>query len=76
MEAEVASGVGLTVAGTVLAALFTGDIATSSWSLQQTAQFRAAITIAGLSLTVIAAALVGWGIVHTRRVDEAIISNQ
>jgi MFS family permease len=58
---EVASGVGIAVTGTILAALFTGDIATSSWSAQQTAEFREAITIAGLTLTVLAAALVGWG---------------
>jgi MFS family permease len=65
---EVASAVGIAVTGTLLAALFTGDIATSHWSTQQSAQFREAVTIAGLALTVVAAALVGWGIVRTRRV--------
>jgi MFS family permease len=65
---EVASGVGIAVTGTILAALFTGDIATSSWSPRQTAEFREAITIAGLVITVVAAALVGWGIVRTRHV--------
>jgi hypothetical protein len=40
-------GVGIAVTGTILAALFTGDIATSSWSAQQTAEFREAVTIAG-----------------------------
>jgi hypothetical protein len=64
---EVMSGVGLAVTGTILAALFTGDIATSNWSAQQTAEFQAAVTLAGLVLTVVAAALVGWGIVRTRR---------
>ncbi|MFE7795732.1 hypothetical protein [Streptomyces sp. NPDC057460] len=52
--------------GIVLAALFTGDIATSNWSTQQTAQFQEAVTIAGLVLTVVAAALVGRGILRTR----------
>jgi hypothetical protein len=66
--AEVASGVGIAVTGTILAALFTGDIATSSWSVQQTTEFREAVTIAGLALTVVAAALVGWGIVRTRHI--------
>ena len=61
---EVTSGVGIAVTGTILAALFTGDIATSSWSAQQTAEFQEAVTIAGLALTVVAAALVGWGIVR------------
>jgi MFS family permease len=65
---EVASGVGIAVTGTILAALFTGDIATSSWSAQQTAQFQEAVTIAGLTLTVVAGALVGWAILRTRSV--------
>ncbi len=64
---EVASGVGIAVAGTILAALFTGDIATARWGARQTAEFREAVTIAGLALTVMAAALVGWGIARTRR---------
>ena len=63
---EVTSGVGLAVTGTILAVLFTGDIATSHWSTQQTAEFHTAVTLAGLVLTVMAAALVGWGIVRTR----------
>lgn len=63
---EVASGVGIAATGTVLAALFTGTIATTSWSTQQTAEFREAVTIAGLGLTAVAAALVGWGIRRAR----------
>ena len=69
---EVASGIGIAVTGTILAALFTGHIATSSWSAQQTAEFREAVTIASLSLTVVAAALVGWGIVRTRRAKSSL----
>lgn len=65
---EVASGAGIAVTGTILAALFTGDIATSSWSAPQTAEFRQAVTLAGLALTVVAAALVGWGIARTRSI--------
>jgi MFS family permease len=63
---EVTSGVGIAVTGTVLAALFTGNIATSNWSARQTAEFQEAVTIAGVALTVVAAALVGWGIVRSR----------
>jgi hypothetical protein len=62
---EVTSGVGIAVSGTILAALFTGDIATSNWSTQQTAEFQEAVTIAGLVLTGVAAALVGWAILRT-----------
>jgi hypothetical protein len=64
---EVTSGVGIAVTGTVLAAVFTGPIATAGWSAAQTAEFREAATIAGLALTALAAALVGWGIARARR---------
>jgi hypothetical protein len=69
---EVTSGVGIAVTGTILAAMFTGDIATAHWSARQTAEFQEAVTIAGLALTVVAAALVGWGIVRTRRVADTL----
>lgn len=65
---EVTTAIGVAVSGTILAALFTGDLATSSWSTYQTTEFREAVTWAGLSLTVLAAALVGWGIIRARRV--------
>jgi MFS family permease len=68
---ELTSGIGLALTGTILAALFTGDIATSGWSAQQTAEFREAVTIAGLALTAAAAALVGWGFTRTRRAEPA-----
>lgn len=58
---------GIAITGTVLAALFGGNIATSNWSTQQTAEFREAVTIAGLTLTVVAGVLVGWGIARSRR---------
>jgi MFS family permease len=64
---EVTSGAGLAVTGTILATLFTGDIATSNWSTQQTAQFQQAVTTAGLTLTFVAAALVGWATFRARR---------
>ncbi|MGW1727565.1 MFS transporter [Streptomyces sp. NPDC002306] len=63
---EVTSGVGVAVGGTILAALFTGSIATSNWSTRQTAQFQEAVTLAGLVLTLVAAALVGWAILRLR----------
>jgi MFS family permease len=63
---EVATGVGVAVTGTILAAIFTGALATSNWSTRQTTQFHEAVTIAGCTLTVVAATLVAWGIVRTR----------
>jgi MFS family permease len=70
---EVMSGVGIAVTGTILAALFAGDIATSSWNAQQTMEFREAVVVAGLTLTVAAAALVGWGIVRTRNAPSPVV---
>ena len=63
---EVATGVGIAVTGTILAALFTGTIAVPHWTAQQRTQFQEAGTIAGLTLTVTAAALVAWGFVRAR----------
>ena len=63
---EVTSGTGIAVTGTILAAMFTGTIASANWSPQQTTQFQNAVTVAGLVLTVVAAALVGWAIARTR----------
>jgi MFS family permease len=57
---EVATGVGIAVTGTILAVWFNGDIAAPHWSSRQGRQFEDAATIAGLTLTVGAAALVGW----------------
>ncbi|WP_299542190.1 MFS transporter [uncultured Streptomyces sp.] len=66
-SSEVATGIGIAVSGTILAALFTGNIATKNWSARQTAEFGHAVTLAGLLLTAVAAALVGWGIARARR---------
>ncbi|MFJ6855119.1 MFS transporter [Streptomyces sp. NPDC091271] len=65
---EVTTGIGIAVSGTVLTALFTGDITTSSWNAQRTEEFRDAVTWAGVALAVLATVLVAWGIVRSRRV--------
>jgi MFS family permease len=68
---EVTSGAGIAVTGTILAVVFTGTIATPDWSTRQTAQFQDAVTLAGLVLTAVAAALVGWAILRSRNaIDE------
>lgn len=56
----------MAVTGTVLAALFVGDVATSSWSPLQTVDFRLAVMMGSLALTGMAAAFVGWGILRVR----------
>ncbi len=65
-SSEVATGVGIALTGTLLAVIFNGSIVSPDWNPQQYGEFRAAITIAGLSLTGLAAALVGWGFVRAR----------
>jgi hypothetical protein len=67
---EVTSAVGIAVAGTILAALVTGSIAAPHWTGAQAAQFREAVTISGLVLTVASASLVGWAILRMRRASD------
>ena len=64
---EVATGVGIAVAGTILAAQFSGNFAAGHWDAEQTTQFQDATSLAGIVLTVVAGVLVGVGIARTRR---------
>ena len=63
---ELTTAIGIAVSGTILAALFTGNIAASNWSAEQTEEFRNAVTIGGTVLTVMTAGIVGWGIARAR----------
>jgi MFS family permease len=63
---QVATAVGIAVTGTILAAIFVGDIAKSNWTSGQTSQFEEAVMIAGNTLTLLAAVFVGLGIVRSR----------
>ncbi|WP_312030399.1 MFS transporter [Actinomycetospora sp. TBRC 11914] len=63
---EVSSGAGIAIGGTILAALFTGSVAAPHWDATQAAEFSEAVTVAGVVLTVVAAALVGWAMLRTR----------
>jgi MFS family permease len=67
---EVANGVGIAVAGTIIAALFTGSIATANWTAAQLGEFREAVTVAGLVLTATAAVLVAYGFLRSRTAGE------
>ena len=64
---QVTTAIGIAATGTVLATVFTGPITTSAWSPQQHAQFHQATTVAALTLTALAAALVVWATQRTRR---------
>jgi len=66
-SSELASGIGIAVTGTILAALVSGSIAAPTWGAARISQFEAAATTAGLTLTVVAAALVGLGLTRARR---------
>ncbi len=63
---QVATGVGIAITGTVLAALFTGSIVRADWTPLQHGQFENSVLVAGLALTAIAAGLVGWALHRTR----------
>ncbi|MGW2230523.1 MFS transporter [Streptomyces formicae] len=64
--AEVTAAAGVAVVGTVLAAVFVGNVTAGHWSSAQTGQFREAATVSGAVLTVVSAGLVGWAIRRTR----------
>lgn len=64
---ELTTGIGIAVSGTILAALFTGDVAVLPWTAAQGAEFTKAVTVAGVAVTGIAAGLVGWGVAQSRR---------
>ena len=66
---QVTSGAGVAVSGTVLAAMFAGSLTASAWTPAQTGQFHAAVTVGGITLTALAAVLVGWGFLRTRTAD-------
>ena len=70
-SSELATGVGIAATGTILAALFTGSLTASSWSPAQAGQFQQALTIAALTLTAIAAALVAYGLIRSHTTTSA-----
>ncbi|WP_440711394.1 MFS transporter [Herbiconiux sp. YIM B11900] len=61
-SSELATAVGIAATGTILAALFAGSLTGASWTPSQLAQFDTAVTVAGLALTALSAALVLFGI--------------
>jgi MFS family permease len=61
-SSEVTTAVGIALSGTIIAAMFTGSIATADWTATQTGEFRAAVSLGATVLTVLAGGLVGFGI--------------
>ena len=66
-SSEVATAIGIAATGTILAATFTGNITATDWTAQQGLEFQLAITVAGLVMTIVAAALVVLGMVRAGR---------
>lgn len=64
---ELATAVGIAATGTILAALVGGSITATTWTPAQSHSFQSAISVAGLTLTAVAAALVGVGALRARR---------
>ncbi|WP_396288338.1 MFS transporter [Curtobacterium sp. KT1] len=60
-SSELATAVGITATGMVLALLVPNSIASTSWTASRLAAFEGGITVAGAVLTVVAALLVGFG---------------
>lgn len=63
---ELTTGIGIALSGTIIAAIFTGSIATQNWTAAQTDQFREATTLAAAVLTALAALLVIVGMLRAR----------
>lgn len=57
---EVSNAIGIAVSGTVIAAIFAGDITSPHWTHAQVSRFENAVTIAIIALALAAAALVIW----------------
>lgn len=66
-SSEVTSAIGIAVAGTVLATVFSGRLTATPWTQAQGVQFDSAVVIAGTVLTVLAGALVSWAMLRARR---------
>ena len=66
-SSELATALGIATTGTILGALFTGTITDTTWNAAQSVQFQTAVTVAGLSLTLLAAVLVGIGFARSPR---------
>lgn len=69
-SSELASGVAVATAGTIVAAFVAGSITTTIWTAARLEGFQDALTIAGLGLAVIAALLVVVGMLRARTSDD------
>jgi hypothetical protein len=68
-SSELAGGAAVAAAGTIVAAFVTGSITTTPWTPPRLAGFEDALTVAGLGLAAVAAALVVVGMLRARAAD-------
>ncbi|WP_424466779.1 MFS transporter [Pseudoclavibacter helvolus] len=73
---EIATAVGITATGTILAALVAGSITTTTWTPDRLASFQDAMLIAGLTITAFAVILVAVGIRRSRCILTSPITTQ
>jgi len=64
---EIATAVGIAATGTILAAFVGGSITTMTMTASRLSSFQEAVSVAGLIITALAAALVGVGIHRSRQ---------
>lgn len=72
---QITSATSVAIAGTVLAALFSGNIATDRWVPKQTEQFHQAVGLSTLILVTLATLLVTWALLRTRDTRDQARSN-
>jgi MFS family permease len=66
---QITSVIGVTIVGTILAALFTGNITKGHWTATQTTQFNHAVLLSTLILAIAVTLLIGWAFMRTHKKD-------
>jgi MFS family permease len=64
---QITSAISVAIAGSILAALFRGNITKGHWTVVQTTQFHDAVSLSALILGIMAALMTGWAYVRTHK---------
>jgi hypothetical protein len=68
---EITSAISIAVSGTIIAAIFVGEITKGKWSVAEKAQFHHAASLSTWILTTVASALIGWAFVRTHKINDS-----
>jgi MFS family permease len=68
---EITSAISIAVSGTIIAAIFVGDITKGHWSTAEKAQFHHAASLSTWILRAFATALFGWAFVRTLKSNDS-----